>query len=112
MPKSENKPAPVTISLYRGSLYLGGEVYERYFAGLDAVILLRRDDDLYIMPVRNTAGGGYLLKLKNSAGDRIINAMDFFREHGLDDFEEKIIEFFWDPDMAALKQSGLFSAAN
>ncbi|MBL4756732.1 MAG: hypothetical protein JKY32_03555 [Rhizobiales bacterium] len=112
MPESKGKPVPVEIRLYRGSLYLGGDIYERYFAGLDAVILLRREGDLYIMPVRNTAGGGYLLKLMNKDGDRIINAMDFFREHGLDDFEEKKLHMFWDQTMAGLKSSGLFEPAN
>ncbi len=100
------------ITLHRGSLYLGSQTYERYFAGLDAVILLKRDAHLYIMPVRNTAGGGYLLKLKNSAGDRIINAMDFFREHGMDDFEERKFDVFWDQDMAALKATSFFKIVN
>ena len=42
-------------------------------------------DDLLILPVRHAAAGGYLLKLRNGAGDRVVNAPDFFREHGLDD---------------------------
>ena len=28
-----------TVTVKRGSLYLGREVYDRYFAGLEAVIL-------------------------------------------------------------------------
>lgn len=110
MPNKEN--LNVTIVLKRGSLYLSGETYDKYFAGLDAVILLGRDGHLYIMPVRNTSGGGYLLKLRNSAGDRIINAPDFFREHGLDDFQEREIDVLWDQNMAALKAEALFKAAN
>ncbi len=102
----------VSVILKRGSLYLSRGVYERYFAGLDAVILLRREDDLCILPVRNTAGGGYLLKLKNMAGDRIINAMDFFREHGREDFAEVAYPVFWDQDLSALRASGLFRGAN
>ncbi|PHS35635.1 MAG: hypothetical protein COA91_13025 [Robiginitomaculum sp.] len=108
-----NKSSAVsTVILKRGSLYLSCALYEKYFAGLDAVILLNRDDHLYIMPVRNTSGGGYLLKLKNSSGDRVIIAPDFFREHGLDDFQERGIDVYWDQDMAALKAEALFNTAN
>jgi len=102
----------IQVTLHRGSLFLSAQICQCYFAGLDAVILLKRDDHLYIMPVRNTAGGGYLLKLKNSSGDRIINAMDFFREHDLDDFAVKKIDVAWNQDMAALKATDFFKKAN
>ena len=111
MPNS-TKSDCVSITLLRGSLYIGEEIYQRYFARLDAVILLERDGHLYIMPVRNTSGGGYLLKLKNSAGDRIINAMDFFRERGLDNFDTNKFEVTWDQDMAALKATDFLKTAN
>ena len=29
--------------------------------------------------------GGYLLKFRNRAGDRVVHAPDFFREHGIDE---------------------------
>jgi len=111
MSEEDGEPG-ASIMLKRGSLYLSRGVYERYFAELDAVILLRRDDDLCILPVRNTAGGGYLLKLKNMAGDRIINAMDFFREHGREDFAETVYKVFWDQDLSALRANGLFVTDN
>ena len=108
-----NKPSSgAIVILKRGGLHLSGEVYDKYFAGLDAVILLNRDGHLYIMPVRNLSGGGYLLKLRNSSGDRIINAPDFFREYGLDDFQERNIDVYWDQDMAALKAEALFITDN
>lgn len=64
-----------------GSVYLSGDVCARFFDGLDSVILLRRDQDLCILPVRHAAAGGYLLKLRNRAGDRVVHAPDFFREN-------------------------------
>ncbi len=100
-----------TIILSRGSLYLSAALYEQYFEGLDAVILLRREGDFYILPVRNTSGGGYLLKLRNSAGDRIIIAPDFFRTHDLDDFHKREIRFVWDKDMAGLRAACFFKTA-
>jgi len=111
MPDNDNTD-PMSVTLRRGSLHLDAEIYQRYFAGLDAVILLVRDDHLYVMPVRNMAGGGYLLKLRNNAGDRIINAMDFFREHGFNNFESKKLDVKWDQEMAALKVSDFLKIAN
>ena len=74
-----------TVTVKRGSLYLDRALYDRYFPGLEAVILLRRDKGLLILPVRHTASGGYLLKLRNGAGDRVVSAPDFFREQGIED---------------------------
>ncbi len=92
-----------SVHLKRGSLYLSSELYDQYFSGLETIILLSKNDDFFIMPVRNAASGGYLLKLKNSAGDRIINAMDFFRDHGFPD--DANIEFVveWDQEMSSLR---------
>lgn len=95
-------PAPDIIQVRRGGLYLSRELCERYFAGLETVILLRRDVHLLILPVRHAAAGGYLLKRRNSAGDRVVLAPDFFREHGLDDLVEREFAVCWDPDQAAL----------
>jgi len=44
--------------LKRGSLYIDRPLYERYFPGLEAVILRRRENELLIMPVRHAASGG------------------------------------------------------
>lgn len=106
------RPERTSIAVRGGSLYLDAAVYDRYFSGLDAVILLRRERDLFVMPVRNTAGGGYLLKLRNKAGDRIINAMDFFREQGLDESRSYSFDTAWDQKMSALKAGEAFKIAN
>ena len=100
------------LTVRRGSLYIPQAIYNRYFQDLSAVILLRSDNDLLIMPVMHAAAGGYLLKLKNSRGDRVVNAMDFFRAQDLDDFFEA--EFFarWSTDKAGLVAEGFFSTAN
>ena len=99
-----------TVTVKRGSLYLGREVYDRYFAGLEAVILLRRDNDLLILPVRHAASGGYLLKLRNGAGDRVVSAPDFFREQGIGEGEELNLDVAWSAEKAALCSSNAFSS--
>lgn len=97
------------VQVRRGGLYLSSEVVERYFAGLESVILLRRDADLIVLPVRHAAAGGYLLKRRNGAGDRVVYAPDFFREHGLDDDADCVLPVGWDAAKAALVAKGAFA---
>jgi len=97
-----------SVSLRHGGLYLGRDVFDRYFAGLEAVILLRRDNDLLILPVRHAAAGGYLLKRRNAAGDRVVNAPDFFREHGLGDEVELDLAVDWSTRSAGLVAADAF----
>jgi hydrogenase maturation protease len=91
-----------SVLVKRGSLYLAREICERYFGNLETVILLRRDNDLLVMPVRHAAAGGYLLKLRNGAGDRVVNAVDFFRLNGIDDAVELNLLAFWCAERAGL----------
>ena len=102
----------MTIVLRRGSLYLSAETCARYFSGLASVILLRRHDELWIMPVHHAAGGGYLLKIRNAAGDRVINATDFFQEHGVNDDEERQLVVAWCSEFAGLRAPAVFETAN
>ena len=101
-----NEPASVTLK--RGSLYLSRAIYGRHFHGLEGVVLLRREADLLILPVRHLAAGGYFLKLCNAAGDRVVTAPDFFREHGADDEFERLIPVTWETARAALVAFGAF----
>jgi len=103
---------PLELTVRRGSLYVSNEIYARYFQDLAAVILLRSADDLLVMPVMHAAAGGYLLKLKNARGDRVVNAMDFFRAQGMDDFYEASFAVCWSREKAALVAPNLFKADN
>jgi hypothetical protein len=100
--------AASAVSLKRGGLYLSCDVYDRYFAGLESVILLRRDQDLCILPVRHAAAGGYLLKLRNKAGDRVVHAPDFFREHGIDEGTALELSVVWSTEQGALVAADAF----
>ena len=99
---------PAILTLKRGSLYLSREVYDRYFPGLETIILLRRGDDLVILPVRHAAAGGYVLKLRNSAGDRVVHAPDFFREHHIDEGSEGTLAVQWSSENAGLVATDAF----
>ena len=98
-----------TVTVKRGSVYLTREVADRYFAGLETVILLRQNDDLLILPVRHVAAGGYLLKLRNGAGDRVVHAADFFRAHGVADEVELCLPVSWDVKKGGLRSSRAFN---
>lgn len=100
--------ATASVTLKRGSLYLNRDIYDRYFRGLESIILLRRTDDLLILPVRHAAAGGYLLKRRNGAGDRVVNAPDFFRAHGIDDDFAGDLTIGWASECAGLVASGAF----
>ncbi len=66
------------VRVSAGRLYIDCEIYDVYFAGLSAVILIIRDNKLHILPVQSTANGGYLLKQRNAKGDRMIDCPDVF----------------------------------
>ena len=91
-----------TIDIKRGSIYISAEVYDTYFAGLEAVIVLIRDENLLILPVRQMATGGCLLKVRNARGDRVATAPDVFEAHGLSDFNADALEATWSSDEGAL----------
>jgi hypothetical protein len=54
------------------------------------------------MPVRLAGAGGYLIKFRNVAGDRVINATDFFRTNGIEDSTEIEFAATWREGRAAL----------
>ena len=99
--------APVSLMIRRGALHMSAAACERYFAKVDAVALLRRDSDLVVLPVRHAAAGGYLLKRRNSRGDRVVSAPEFFRACGFDDDVAVTLDAHWDDRSAALVASGV-----
>lgn len=98
----------VSLVVRRGSLYLDRGDYERFFAGLETVILLRREDDFLVLPARGAVAGGLILKLRNSVGDRVVHAAEFFRTQGIEDSSERSFTFAWSPEQGALVAEGAF----
>ena len=90
------------ITVRRGALHFTREIYERFFNTLDNVILLRDGNDLMVLPVRHSAGGGYVIKLRTGAGDRTVMAADFFRDNGIEDAVEMTLPATWSDERAAL----------
>ncbi len=90
------------IGVKNGSVYLDRQTVATYFPDVDAVIILIRERQLQIFPVRQMAAGGYLLKMRNAAGDRVANSPDVFAEHGLSVWQDDDIEAVWSANLGAL----------
>ena len=90
------------VTVRRGALYFSRETYERFFNTLDNVVLLRDGNDLVVLPVRHQAAGGYVIKLRTAAGDRAVQAADFFRDNGIEDQVEMTLPATWSETRAAL----------
>ncbi|HXU31615.1 MAG TPA: hypothetical protein VN851_13660 [Thermoanaerobaculia bacterium] len=102
----------VLLTLRHGSLLLSAATFERYFSGLQSVLLLPREKSLLILPVQNSSGGN-LVKVINPAGDRAVSGVELFRQFHLDDelidgYREAIFEARWDDVCAALVIDGFF----
>jgi len=100
-----------TVALRDGSVYLDVATFERFLGTRDAVTLLRQGGDLYIVPLQDSTLGGYLCKRRTAAGDRVVHATEFFREHGLEVPITRQYPAAWRDDIAALVVPGVFPAA-
>lgn len=105
-PPDQTEPAALRVS--RANLYLSRECCEQFLPAAQAVALLEREGQVLIVPLMPGSAGGLLLKQRNGRGDRVIQAQEFFREHGyLEDFEQRSCALRWDPERAALVVDGL-----
>lgn len=89
------------IALRNGSLYLSAAIYDRYFRGLNTLVMVKRDDRLLVMPVHHDGGGGMLVKIRNPSGDRVVHALEFLSFHKLENADIEL-KGQWDSELAAL----------
>lgn len=89
------------LTIKKGNIYLSAKLYETYFSTVEAVVLLKKDEDVLLMPVQN-ASGGLLLKIINAKGDRVVHASEFFMFNNIECRDEQAVDAFWNSDMAAL----------
>jgi hydrogenase maturation protease len=98
----------IGVNVASGNLYLSREICARYFARVEAVALLARQDEVLILPLSGASAGGLLLKQRNARGDRVIHAQEFFRRHDLPEQDElRAVSGCWSPAAAALVLYGL-----
>mgnify|MGYP001216620447 CR=1 FL=1 len=90
------------VSIYEGSIYLPNQLVDTYFRGINAVIVLIQQGELMVMPVHQATSGGSLLKIKNAAGDRVVQARDVFQNQDMLDFRTDNLAVNWSTEKSAL----------
>lgn len=68
-----------SVTIKGGKIYLTPEIYSKYFAGRDSAALIEWQGQLLLLPVISQAQGGLLIKIINSRGDRVVDAVDVLR---------------------------------
>ena len=100
-------PCDEPVLLRCGALLLSRDICDRYFLGMDQVVLVRLKERVNILPARRvTSGracwGGYFLKRRNPRGDRVIDAPDFFRAQGFAEAPAVLFEARWNAELFGL----------
>ena len=90
------------VSIREGSIYLPCSLVETYFRGIEAVIVLIQQDELMVMPVHQSTSGGCLLKIRNAAGDRVVQARDVFQDQDLLELSIEGLPVVWRSEKGAL----------
>lgn len=70
------------VSIARGNVYLPRETYDTYFSTIEAAALLPHPEGILLLPLIQDSAGGSLIKIRNSRGDRVIHAQEFYRING------------------------------
>jgi hypothetical protein len=81
-----------------GYLHLPHEIAGKYFPG-DGVVAVVRGPEMWLMPVFNSASGGFLLKQKNGRGDRAVLIWEVLQMRALEGSRTA----FWDERQCALR---------
>ncbi|MBX3221765.1 MAG: hydrogenase maturation protease [Labilithrix sp.] len=95
-------PADETVRLRRGALHFQPEQVSRWFGASSGVALLYRESLLFVLPLTEATAGGMLFKLRSPRGDRVVEAQEFFRTNGLDDWGEAACTASWDEAVGGL----------
>lgn len=85
-----------------GYLVLDAEVARSYFPH-DTLLVMLRGRELWLLPTRGAAGGGLLLKQRNTHGDRSV----LVREALGDELPVGRLPAFWDSRAGALRCAAL-----
>jgi hypothetical protein len=90
------------VCFREGRLYFTADAFERLLSGAAGVILLREERNLLLLPVRQASAGGFIPKVRNASGDRVVNGANFFRDQGVGDAEIWQGDMAWNEERAAL----------
>ena len=97
----------VNLLLKDGHLLIPAPAYHDTMAGLLAVAVLWRSPHLHLIPLHPGTIGGFLLKQRNLAGDRVVDLRLFLRDHELAENFEGVLSFMWIPEQGVWQTSQL-----
>lgn len=98
----------VNLLLKDGYLFVPAPAYRDAMSGLLAVAVLWRSPCLHLIPLHTGTIGGFLLKQRNLAGDRVIDLRLFLRDHALAENFEGVLSFMWIPEQGAWQTRQLY----
>jgi hypothetical protein len=91
----------VNLLLKDGHLFIPAPAYRDAMTGLLAVAVLWRSPCLQLIPLHPGTVGGFFLKQRNLAGDRVVDLRLFLRDHELAENFEEVLSFVWIPEQGA-----------
>lgn len=94
----------IEVTVNAGTILLSAPVYRAFFDGREGALVFEREGALCVMPVEAVAGG-LLVKQKNLAGDRAIDAHEVLRAKGWGDGGTHTVTARWDGKLGALALS-------
>lgn len=96
------------LTIRRGNVYFARDLFEHFFPGVAAVLLLREGAELRVLPVRQFAAGGLVVKTRNAAGDRVVDGAELLRAHGIEDEVSLEVPVTWSDSAACLIATSFF----
>jgi hypothetical protein len=86
-----------------GSVYIDAVLCERFLHGIQSVAILSEERSVYLIPLRADGSGGYLLKIRNARGDRVVHCAEFMQRLGIRGCNELQRPVTWDSTRHALR---------
>ena len=97
----------VNLLLKDGHLFIPAAAYRDAMVDLLAVAVLWRSPYLHLIPLHPGTIGGFLLKQRNLAGDRVVDLRLFLRDHELAENVEGVLSFAWIPEQGSWQTTQL-----
>ena len=95
------------VRIARGSIYLDRELCDVYLPGVESITLMNRDGGAFLLPLYGS-DSGLLLKVRNARGDRVVHALQFLFQQGMDaETPEQLVPVRWDSKVAGLLLEGI-----
>ncbi len=90
------------IRVHSGNIYLDADLCAGYLPGIQSVAIIEDDSKIYLVPLASGGSGGYLLKVLNARGDRVVHCEEFLERFGIARDAKSSWTVHWDAGRYAL----------